>query len=70
MASGETKYKSGLLSTPGIRKDGSRISLAFSMLVVRDDGGEIVGCASILRDVSAQWLKEKEMRERIRALGG
>ncbi len=68
MASGETKYKTGLLSSPGIRKDGTRISLAFSMLVVRSDAGEILGCASILRDVTAQWQKEKELKERIRIL--
>src|SRR5512145_2456646 len=27
MASGETKYKTGLLSSPGVRKDGTRVSL-------------------------------------------
>jgi PAS domain S-box-containing protein len=70
MESGETKYKTGLLSSPGIRKDGSRISLAFSMLIVRSEEGEILGCASILRDVTAQWQKEKDLKERIRELEG
>jgi PAS domain S-box-containing protein len=36
MATGETKYKTGLLSSPGIRKDGSRISLEFSMVLLHD----------------------------------
>ena len=29
MASGDTKYKTGLLSSPGVRKDGSQVSLEF-----------------------------------------
>src|SRR5512134_588421 len=32
MSSGETKYKTGLLSAPGLRKGGSRVSLEFSMV--------------------------------------
>jgi len=70
METGETKYKTGLLSSPGQRKDGSRISLEFSMTIVRDEQGEIVGCSSILRDVTARWQKEKELKERLQALEG
>jgi len=68
MESGDTKYRTGLLTSPGMRRDGSRISLEFSMSVVRDDNGEVVGCASILRDVTTRWQKEKEMRERMKSL--
>jgi len=67
MASGETKYKTGLLSSPGIRKDGSRVSLEFSMVLLRDEEGGVQGCASIMRDVTQHWLKEKELRERLTA---
>ena len=67
MTSGETKYKTGLLSSPGIRKDGSRVSLEFSMVLLRDEGGGMQGCASIMRDVTSHWLKEKELRERLAA---
>ena len=68
METGETKYKTGLLSSPGQHKDGQRISLEFSMTLVRDEKEEIVGCSAILRDVTARWLKEKELKERLRAL--
>lgn len=67
MASGETKYKTRLLSSPGIREDGSRISLEFSMVLLRDTAGEMQGCASIMRDVTVQWKKEKDLRERLTA---
>ncbi len=65
IASGETKYKTGLLSSPGVRKDGSRVSLEFSMILLRDDAGRMQGCASIMRDVTERWKKEKEMKERL-----
>lgn len=67
MASGETKYKTGLLSSPGVRKDGSQVSLEFSMVLLRDEQGTLLGCASIMRDVTERWLKEKEMKTRLAA---
>ncbi|MDY0384899.1 PAS domain S-box protein [Trichlorobacter sp.] len=63
MASGETKYKTGLLSSPGVRKDGSQVSLEFSMVLLHDDDGTMQGCASIMRDVTERWLKEKELKQ-------
>lgn len=68
MATGETKYGKDLLAVPGIRKDGSRISLEFSIMLLRDEGGQPLGPAAILRDVTARWKKEKELKERLAAL--
>ena len=65
MASGETKYKTGLLTSPGIRKDGSRVSLEFSMVLVKDDNGLMTGCAAIMRDVTERWQKERELKQRL-----
>jgi len=67
MESGETKYKTGLLSSPGVRKDGTRVSLEFSMILLRDEAGRMQGCASIMRDVTERWKKEKELKERLAA---
>lgn len=67
MSSGETKYKTGLLSSPGIRKDGSRVSLEFSIVLLRDEAGAMQGCASVMRDVTQHWQKEKELKERLNA---
>jgi PAS domain S-box-containing protein len=68
METGETKYKTGLLSSPGQHRDGNRISLEFSMTIVRDKKGDILGCSAILRDVTARWQKEKELKERLKKL--
>lgn len=65
MESGETKYKTGLLSSPGLTKDGNQVSLEFSMVLLRDEQGNLQGCASIMRDVTERWLKEKELKKRL-----
>jgi PAS domain S-box-containing protein len=64
---GVTRYGTELLAVPGVRKDGTRVSLEFSVALVRD-GAAVAGVATVLRDVTARWRKDKEMRERLQAL--
>jgi PAS domain S-box-containing protein len=68
MESGSSHYSIDLLSAPALRKDGSRISTEFSMVMVKDEAGKMLGVAAIIRDVSVRWQKEKELKERIRVL--
>ena len=67
MACGETKYETGLLSSPGAKKDGSRVSLEFSMVLLHDETGAIRGCGSVMRDVTLRWQREKELKARLAA---
>jgi PAS domain S-box-containing protein len=62
MSSGVTRYGRELLAVPAVRKDNRRISLEFSIVLVRDDGGEVVGAAAIIRDVTARWEREQAAR--------
>lgn len=68
MASGTSRYSVEMLSAPALRKDGSRISTEFSMVVVTDTAGQVQGVAAIIRDVTARWQREREQKERIREL--
>jgi len=68
MASGETKYGSALLSVPARHKNGARRFGDFSIVMIRDDDGHLLGIASIMRDTTAQKAREKELRERIKEL--
>jgi PAS domain S-box-containing protein len=68
MKTGRTKYVTDSLSAPGQRKDGTRISLEFSVSIVRNDSGEVVGCTAILRDVTTRWQEDKELRNRVKEL--
>lgn len=67
METGVTRYGAELLAVPGIRKDGTRVSLEFSIALLRN-GASVTGAVAVLRDVTARWLKDKEMRERLQAL--
>jgi PAS domain S-box-containing protein len=68
MASGSTRYSRELLAVPAIRKDGTRISIEFSILLVRSSVGEVLGSSAIVRDVTARWQKERELKDRLAAL--
>ncbi|HEX9078412.1 MAG TPA: PAS domain S-box protein [Desulfuromonadaceae bacterium] len=68
MESGTSHYSIDLLSAPALTKGGTRISTEFSMALIRDANGTMLGVAAIIRDVSARWQREKEMKERIREL--
>ena len=68
MESGGSRYSTEMLSAPALRRDGTRISTEFSMVMVKDDDGSVLGVAAVIRDVSARWQREKELKERVRAL--
>ena len=65
MATGVTQYDRKLLAVPATRKDGSRISLEFTVVLIRGLNRDILGIAAILRDVTARWEREKAMRARM-----
>jgi len=63
MKSGESRYgEDELLRVPAIRGDGDRFSCEFSIVTLKDDTGKLTGIAAILRDVSKQWEREKNLR--------
>jgi PAS domain S-box-containing protein len=65
MLDGVTKYGSETLSVPAVTKDGERISIEFTINLLRDGDGKIVGPVAVLRDVTAKWVREKELRQRL-----
>jgi PAS domain S-box-containing protein len=68
MESGHSKYSQELLAVPALKKDGNRISVEFTMILIRDHHGRIMGAAAIIRDVSARWEKERTLKNRFAAL--
>jgi len=68
MASGVTKYGRNVLAVPAIRKDGSRISVEFNVVLLRAPTGEVLGAAATMQDVTARWQQLKELKARIVAL--
>jgi PAS domain S-box-containing protein len=68
MATGVTRYGRELLAVPGLRKDGTRVSLEFSIALLRDATGELLGAQAIMRDVTARFQQDKALKERLAAL--
>jgi PAS domain S-box-containing protein len=68
MATGVTSYGHRLLAVPAMRKDGQRISIEFSIALLKDEHGEVTGAAAVVRDVTARWQAERELRRRLAAL--
>ncbi len=68
MRSGKTRYGSGeLLAVPALRKDGTRISVEFSIIPFRDDANAMIGIAAVMRDVTARFEELKTLRRALSA---
>lgn len=68
MRSGKTRYGGGeLLAVPALRKDGSQISIEFTILPFRDASGRMAGVAAIMRDVSERFAELKTLRKELAA---
>ena len=68
MASGESRYGAGeLLSVPALRKDGSRLSVEFTITPIRLQN-EIIGLIAVMRDVTARFDEMMALRQKLRAL--
>ncbi len=69
MKTGQTRYGVGdVLAVPALRKDGTPVSIEFSILPFRDHQGHITGVAAILRDVTKRFAEVKALREEVAAL--
>ena len=68
METGQTRFAKDTLKVPAVRKDGSRMSLEFTITMVRDDGGKLLGVAALLSDVTERWNKEKALRSKVAEL--
>lgn len=66
LTTGVTRYGAdSLLSVPAIRKDGSRLSVEFTILPFHGEAGKIVGMAAIMRNVTARFEEMKALRKQV-----
>lgn len=68
IATGTSRYAGGdTLSVPALRKDGTQISVEFTITPLRDAGGAISGLAAVMRDVTVRFEELKALRKQSRA---
>jgi PAS domain S-box-containing protein len=66
MATGESHYGEGdLLSVPGLRQDGQRISLEFTVVPLKDEQGQMQGIAAVMRDVSSRFEEIRGLKQKL-----
>jgi PAS domain S-box-containing protein len=68
MRTGHTKYGAEVLRVPAVHKDGRTLSIAFTVTLMRepDTGARVI--AAIVRDETARWNEERELRRRLAEL--
>jgi PAS domain S-box-containing protein len=68
MQTGQSRYPDGhLLSVPAVRKDGTRISIEFTIVPFTDEAGHMIGIAAIMRDVTARFEELRGLRKQLAA---
>jgi PAS domain S-box-containing protein len=66
MRTGESRYGAGdLLSVPALRKDGTRISVEFTIVMFHGDDGRMVGIGAIMRDVTQRFEEMRALRKQL-----
>lgn len=69
MAGGASRYGAAdLLAVPAQRKDGTRISIEFTILPIRDGTGSVLGIAAFLRDVAPRFAEVRALRKELAVL--
>ena len=71
MRTGQSRYGQGdLLAVPGLRKDGKRISLEFTIAPLHAKDGTLRGMGAIMRDVTARFEELRRLRQRAGGMAG
>ncbi len=69
MATGVSRYGRGdLLAVPAIRKDGGTISIEFTIQMLKDGEGHLLGPVATIRDVTKRFQRERELARRVKEL--
>ncbi len=66
MQTGESRYGHGdLLSVPGLRNDGRRISLEFTIVPLTGEQGQMEGVAAVMRDVTERFEEVRSLKQQL-----
>lgn len=67
MRTGRTRYGAGdVLAVPAMRKNGTGISIEFTVVPFHDATGAMTGIAAVLRDVTTRFEEMKRLRQGLR----
>jgi PAS domain S-box-containing protein len=71
MNGGRSRYESGdVLAVPAVRRDGTQISVEFTLVPLRGDAGVLTGLAAIMRDVTKRFEEIRGLKKRLADTAG
>jgi PAS domain S-box-containing protein len=71
MATGTSRYGHGdLLSVPGLTRDGRKISVEFTIVLLRNGAQQTTGTVAVMRDVTKRFEEVRELKRRLAGAGG
>ena len=65
METGTTRYGTSLLKVPAKHKDGSTLSIAFTVGMLFDEGHQANGVVAVIRDETARFAEERALKKRL-----
>jgi len=65
METGITRYGTSLLKVPALHKDGSMLSIAFTVGMLFDENQKVNGIVAIIRDETERFAQERALKKRI-----
>jgi PAS domain S-box-containing protein len=65
METGTTRYGTSLLKVPAKHKDGSTLSIAFTVGMLFDEKNQANGVAAVIRDETARFAEERALQKRL-----
>ncbi len=68
MRTGQTRYGDQVLRVPALRRDGSGVSIAFTVGLLRRADGQVEGIFAIIRDDTEAFSTQKALRGRVKEL--
>jgi len=70
METGTSRYGHGdLLSVPGLTKDGRRISVEFTIVLLLSQTQAVTGTVAVMRDVTKRFEELRELKRRLARAG-
>ena len=68
METAYTKYGADLLRVPALHKEGTPLSIAFTVSLLQDADGKVTGISAIIRDDTQRFQDERALRSRLKEL--
>jgi PAS domain S-box-containing protein len=70
METGESRYGDGdLLSVPGLTRDGGRISVEFTIVMLRGEQQDVTGTVAVMRDVTKRFEEVRALKRKLAESG-